>query len=91
MAHILTCDKHWRIENGLYKLIGIDGDADQRWGTYVRSILAFSAVSVLLLYALMRLQHYLMLSLGMPNDPARPGLEHGLVLRDQHQLAELLR
>ncbi len=69
IAHIFTSDKDWRIERGFYKLIGIDSKADQRWGTYVRSILAFSAVSVIFLYGLMRLQHYLLLSLGMPNVP----------------------
>ncbi len=69
IAHIFTSDKDWRIERGFYKLIGIDSQADQRWGTYVRSILAFSAVSVIFLYGLMRLQHYLLLSLGMPNVP----------------------
>ena len=39
--------------------MGIDSKADQQWSTYVRSILAFSAVSVLFLYGIQRLQHYL--------------------------------
>ena len=50
--------------------MGIDSKADQRWTTYVRSILAFSAVSVLFLYGFERLQHFLLLSEGMPNVPA---------------------
>jgi K+-transporting ATPase ATPase A chain len=65
LAHIFTSDKDWRIERGFYRLIGIDSKADQRWGTYVRSILAFSAVSVIFLYGIERLQHYLPLSVGM--------------------------
>ena len=69
MAHIFTTDKHWRVERGLYKLIGIDPSADQKWSSYLRSMLAFSAVSVLFLYGLERLQHYLLLSLGMANVP----------------------
>ena len=69
IAHIFTSDKDWRVERGFYRLMGIDSKADQKWSTYVRSILAFSAVSVLFLYGLMRLQHYLLLSLGMPNVP----------------------
>ena len=69
MAHIFTTDKHWRVERGLYKLIGIDPSADQKWSSYLRSMLAFSAVSVVFLYGLERLQHYVLLSLGMANVP----------------------
>jgi K+-transporting ATPase ATPase A chain len=69
MARIFTSEKHWRAERGLYKVMGIDAAADQEWSTYLRSMLAFSAVSVLFLYLLERVQHWLMLSLGMPNVP----------------------
>ncbi len=64
-----TTDKDWRVERRIYKLIGVDSKADQRWSAYLRSMLAFSAVSVLFLYGLERLQHYLLLSLGMANVP----------------------
>ena len=58
----------------LYQLIGVDPDADQTWQVYLRSVLAFSLVSVLFLYAFQRLQHHLLLSLGFPPvKPARPG------------------
>ncbi|MEV7596490.1 potassium-transporting ATPase subunit KdpA [Kitasatospora sp. NPDC089797] len=66
IAKTLTTSKHLRVERGIYKLIGVDGDADQRWPVYLRSVIAFSAVSVLFLYGLIRLQGYLMLSLGVP-------------------------
>jgi potassium-transporting ATPase potassium-binding subunit len=69
MAHIFTTDKHWRVERGIYKLIGVDPAADQKWSMYLRSMLAFSFISVLFLYGLERLQHYLLLSLGMANVP----------------------
>jgi K+-transporting ATPase ATPase A chain len=69
LAHIFTTDKHWRVERGIYKLIGVDPAADQKWSSYLRSMLAFSFVSVLFLYGLERLQHYLLLSLGMANVP----------------------
>ncbi|HEY2490700.1 MAG TPA: potassium-transporting ATPase subunit KdpA [Streptosporangiaceae bacterium] len=59
IAHVFTTDKDWRVERGFYKLIGINRSADMKWSTYVRSILAFSAVSVLFLYGMERLQHYL--------------------------------
>jgi K+-transporting ATPase ATPase A chain len=69
MARIFTTDKHWRVERGIFKVIGVDPSADQRWSVYLRSMLAFSAVSVLLLYGLERVQHYLLFSLGLPNVP----------------------
>ena len=69
MARIFTTDKHWRVERGVYKVIGIDPTADQKWSAYLRSMLAFSAVSVLFLYGFERLQHFLLLSMGMTNVP----------------------
>ncbi|WP_354637238.1 potassium-transporting ATPase subunit KdpA [Kitasatospora camelliae] len=66
IAHLLTSAKHLRIERGLYRLVGVDADADQRWPVYLRSVLAFSALSILFLYGLIRLQTHLFLSLGMP-------------------------
>jgi potassium-transporting ATPase potassium-binding subunit len=59
IAHIFTTDKDWPVERVVYRLIGVDRNADQKWSTYVRSILAFSFVSVLFLYGLQRLQAYL--------------------------------
>jgi potassium-transporting ATPase potassium-binding subunit len=69
IAHIFTTDKDWKVERFVYRLMGIDSKADQKWSTYVKSILAFSAVSVLFLYGMERLQHYLLLSEHMPNVP----------------------
>ena len=71
--------------------MGIDAKADQKWSTYVRSILAFSAVSVLFLYGIQRLQHYLPLSMSMVAVTPRTPVEHRRIVRDQHQLAELRR
>jgi K+-transporting ATPase ATPase A chain len=69
IARIFTTDRDWKVERFIYRLMGIDSKADQKWSTYVKSILAFSAVSVLFLYGFMRLQHYLLLSEHMPNVP----------------------
>jgi K+-transporting ATPase ATPase A chain len=66
IAHIFTTDKDWRVERAFYKLIGIDRTADQKWSVYLRSILAFSFVSVLFLYGMQRVQHYLPYSQGFP-------------------------
>src|SRR6185312_13801999 len=41
-----------------------DPKSEQSWGVYARSVLAFSAVSVLFLYGFLRLQSHLPLSLG---------------------------
>jgi len=56
IAKIFTTDKHWRVERAIFKATGINPDVDQTWGQYLRSMLAFSAVSVLLLYGMQRLQ-----------------------------------
>jgi potassium-transporting ATPase potassium-binding subunit len=66
IARVFTSDKDLAVERGFYKLIGIDRTADQKWSTYLRSMLAFSFVSVLFVYAIQRLQHYLPLSEHMP-------------------------
>ena len=67
IARIFTSEKHSRVELGLYRVMGIDKDADQKWGTYARSLLAFSFVSVLLVYLIERIQHWLPYSNGMAN------------------------
>jgi potassium-transporting ATPase potassium-binding subunit len=69
LAHIFTTDKHWRVERGLYKIIGVNPDNDQKWSSYLRSMLAFSLISVLFLYGIERLQQYLLLSEGMKGVP----------------------
>jgi potassium-transporting ATPase potassium-binding subunit len=69
MARIFTAKEHWRIERGIYKLCGIDPEADMRWSVYARSVLAFSLVGVLFLYLIERTQHWLFLSVGMANVP----------------------
>jgi K+-transporting ATPase ATPase A chain len=69
MARIFTTNKHWRVERGIYKVIGINPETDQKWSAYLRSMLAFSGISVLFLYGLERLQHYLPYSEHMANVP----------------------
>jgi len=69
LAHIFTTEKDWKVERFIYRLVGIDSKADQKWSVYVRSILAFSFVSVLFLYGFERLQHYLPYSEHMPAVP----------------------
>jgi len=71
IAKIFTTNQHWRVERAIFKATGINPDVDQGWGQYLRSMLAFSAVSVLLLYGMQRLQGYLLSFVG-PHMAAVP-------------------
>jgi K+-transporting ATPase ATPase A chain len=70
MARIFLSPKHLRVEKFFYRVIGVDSEADQRWGTYARSMLAFSGICVLFLYLLERIQNYLPYSNGEPAVPS---------------------
>ena len=59
MARVLTTKHHVRAERIVYRIGGVDGDADQTWGRYLRSMLAFSGISVVFLYGFLRLQQHL--------------------------------
>ncbi|GHE43972.1 potassium-transporting ATPase potassium-binding subunit [Streptosporangium violaceochromogenes] len=65
MYRVYSGARHLGIERVIYRLIGVRPDAEQRWSVYARSLLAFSAISILFLYGLQRLQDKLFLSLGM--------------------------
>jgi len=69
IARVFTSPRHLRAESAFYRVMGIDAEADQRWGTYARSLLAFSAVCVLFLYLLERIQHWLPYSNGQGGVP----------------------
>ena len=67
MYRTVTGKRHLRAERVVYRLVRVNPDAEQSWGVYARSVLAFAAVSVLFLYLFQRVQSHLWLSLGMPN------------------------
>ncbi|GAA2329882.1 potassium-transporting ATPase subunit KdpA [Streptomyces kunmingensis] len=70
MARVYSSGKHLRVEKWIYKGIGADPNTQMRWPAYLRGVLAFSAVSVLFLYLLQRLQGSLPGSLGFRSiDP----------------------
>ncbi|MEU5806233.1 potassium-transporting ATPase subunit KdpA [Streptomyces sp. NPDC047718] len=70
MARVYSCEKHHAPEKWIYKAIGADPGTEMRWPAYLRGVLAFSAVSVLFLYGLQRLQGSLPGSLGFASiDP----------------------
>ncbi|MEV6348328.1 potassium-transporting ATPase subunit KdpA [Actinoplanes sp. NPDC051851] len=64
MFRVVSGSRHNVAERGIYRLVGVDPAAEQTWGVYARSVLAFSTVSILFLYAFLRLQDKLWLSLG---------------------------
>ncbi|PZT77156.1 MULTISPECIES: potassium-transporting ATPase subunit KdpA [unclassified Streptomyces] len=70
MARVYTSTRHLRAERWIYRAIGADPGAQMRRAAYLRGVLAFSAVGVLLLYLLQRLQGVLPGSLGFSSiDP----------------------
>ncbi|GGZ81457.1 potassium-transporting ATPase subunit KdpA [Streptomyces bluensis] len=72
MAKVYSSDKHWRVERWIYRAIGAHPNTEMRWPAYLRGVLAFSAVGVLFLYLLQRLQGVLPGSLGFSSiEPAQ--------------------
>ena len=83
MHRVVAGTRSSRVERGIYRLVGVDPAAGQTWGVYARSVLAFSAVSLLFLYAFQRLQSHLWLSLGFdPVVPHAGGQASAALLRD---------
>ncbi|MFB9662639.1 potassium-transporting ATPase subunit KdpA [Glycomyces mayteni] len=67
---VVARERHYRVERGIYRVVGARPGTEQSWAGYAKSVLAFSAVSVLFLYGFLRLQEFLPLSLGFPGvDP----------------------
>ncbi|MBB5873686.1 K+-transporting ATPase ATPase A chain [Allocatelliglobosispora scoriae] len=64
MYGVVSATRHSRAERGIYRAVGVDADAEQSWGVYARSVLAFSVISLLFLYGFLRLQDHLLASLG---------------------------
>jgi K+-transporting ATPase ATPase A chain len=69
MYRVYESEKHSRTERFIYRLIGASPKSGQSWAAYARSVLAFSAVSIVLLFVLQLVQGKLPLHL---HDPATP-------------------
>jgi K+-transporting ATPase ATPase A chain len=69
MARVFTSEKHLKLEKAVYKVGRVDPGSQQHWKTYASSVLAFSFVSVLLLYLIQRLQPLLPFSFGREVTP----------------------
>ena len=59
MARVYSSSSSWRLEKAIYRVVGVQPDEQQRWTRYLSSLLAFSVVSVLLLYGILLLQVHL--------------------------------
>ncbi|OKI47429.1 potassium-transporting ATPase subunit KdpA [Micromonospora sp. CB01531] len=70
LYRVVSGTRQSRVERVVYRLVGVNPAAEQTWAVYARSVLAFSAVSILFLYGFQRLQNHLWLSLGF--DPVVP-------------------
>ncbi|MGW3543335.1 potassium-transporting ATPase subunit KdpA [Nocardia niigatensis] len=66
MYRVYSSEENSKVEKGLYRLIGVQPGVEMTWAVYARSVLAFSAVSVLFLFFLQLIQGKLPLHL---NDP----------------------
>ncbi|GAB2971695.1 potassium-transporting ATPase subunit KdpA [Frigoribacterium salinisoli] len=69
MARTWSSTRDLRVERGFYRLVGVDPASEQTWPQYLRGVLAFSVVGVLLVYLLQRTQALLPLSLGLSAVP----------------------
>ena len=74
MYRVYTGEKDSRAEKLIYRAIGADPRSEQTWGAYARSVLAFSAVSILFLFILQLVQGKLPLHLHDPATPMTPAL-----------------
>ena len=67
------------VERGLYRVAGVDPEAEQKWFEYAISMVAFGGACMFSLYALLRLQAYLPLNpQGFPGVP--PGLAFNIAV-----------
>ena len=74
MYRVYNSDKDSRAERLIYRLIGADPKSEQTWGAYARSVLAFSAISILFLFLFQLVQGKLPLHLNDPATPMTPAL-----------------
>ena len=65
---VFTDDKDWRVERGLYRVIGVDPRTEQRWTGYAVSVVSFAVVSVAAVFLLIEVQGWLPWSQGRSMD-----------------------
>ncbi len=74
MFRVYTSERDLYVERVVYRLIGVDARSEQTWGAYARSVLAFSSISILFLFAFELVQGKLPLHLHNPATKMTAGL-----------------
>jgi K+-transporting ATPase ATPase A chain len=69
LARVFEGKTSSRPERLFYRLAGVDAGTEQTWSVYLRSVLSFSAVSILAVFGLQRLQGVL------PGSGSLPGVD----------------
>ena len=69
MARVFTTPSHWRIEKRVYRLIGVNPDSGQSARSYTLSVLGFSLISIVLLFAILVGQSLLPFDRGLSGMP----------------------
>ena len=66
MARVYTTTRDLAVEKLVYRLVGVNSAVEQSWQVYLRSVIAFSAVGVIVVYLMQRFQSLLPWALGLP-------------------------
>jgi potassium-transporting ATPase potassium-binding subunit len=74
MYRVYTSPRDLKVEKAVYRVIGVDSKAEHSWRVYARSVLAFSAVGVLVLFFFELFQDKLPLHLHDPATKMTPSL-----------------
>lgn len=69
MARVFTSPRHWTIEQRAYHLVGVDPDAEQSARSYILSVLGFSLVGIVVLFAILTGQSLLPFDRGLAGMP----------------------
>ena len=78
-----------RLERVIYRVIGVDPEAEQSWQRYAGALIVFSGVAILITYFIERLQGHLDQSSTPRSGKSWSCVEHRGLVRDEHELAEL--
>jgi len=66
MARVYTTTRDLAVEKIVYRIVGVNPAIEQSWQVYLRSVIAFSAVGVIVVYLMQRFQSVLPWALGLP-------------------------
>lgn len=69
MARVFTSTRHLRVERGIYRLTGVNPDAEQSPKSYALSVVGFSVVSIVVLMGILLVQSHLPLSRDLGGVP----------------------